>query len=996
MREPAANFSSQSSDLSSNLATLIALLQSAEIDWDGENIADLLWLASYVEVPDQSDPAPAAEADESQDAVRIEIDNSTPAPLPELSPELALYGQAPNQPQQKPREKSRSGIPFQTPTAPALRKTLALGRSLRPLMRKVESYTHVELDETATAEQTAAQQFCMTVVRPARDRWLELALVIEDSASSFLWRDTIRDFQQVLERQGAFRTVNTWYLQTTAAHEIRLFANRPKDGVMPRSRSPKELLESSGRRLIFFISDCVSPAWQQGTLQAQYLNLWAKHGPVVVVQMLPARLWRRTALGEGLRVPFSAQLPGAPNSQLMSPALVDWEDENTPGLKLPVITLEPAAINQWAKMLAGFGDATASGIWFEADWAERALGSLSLDSIADDSVADAIADDSVEASAEQLVSRFSKTASDMARELAALMALVPVDLSLVYLIQAKLLPDSTPLHVAEIFLSGLVHRVERSSEHNDIESAEVGGSFFATQRRYDFVPGVRDILIDTVETPAAEVVLNEISAYIGKRIGKSIYSFTALLRLKEDLSEAGEEFLEFATVTKQALRRLGGEYAALVDDIERPVAPGKGDWEPSRRIEFPPLETLNFNYGELVDTGDEPEVEHTLEEAFPPPLKSVSFQVATISLPQQSLEVFAFQTANIEQGRAGISRRLQWVVKKSRAQARRLVEPLADDLTLEMVAIPGGTFLMGSPESEPERSPDEGPQHEVSVPDFFMGRYPVTQAQWRFAANLPQVNRELKPAPSNFDGELLPVEQVSWYEAVEFCDRLSVHTDRAYRLPTEAEWEYACRAGTVTPFCFGDMILTEVANYNGRYAYADGPKGKYRGKTTSINEFDVANAFGLSDMHGNVWEWCQDHWHDNYEGAPTDGSAWLTDDEEARRVIRGGSWDLQSEALPLRAALQLYARQPRQRYRFSSELFSPQDLIALYPSCAFFLVPFCLSRVARSRTPSSARATRACPTVAILKTRCNRLNAYEYCHHANRRNAHPAADRTGS
>ncbi len=306
---------------------------------------------------------------------------------------------------------------------------------------------------------------------------------------------------------------------------------------------------------------------------------------------------------------------------------------------------------------------------------------------------------------------------------------------------------------------------------------------------------------------------------------------------------------------------------------------------------FPSLEVLNFTKGELVN--DENDAELALESdngvAFPPPLKAASFKVATISLPQQPLEVFEFQTAKIEQERAGILRRLQWVVKKSRAQARRLVEPLADDLTLEMVAIPGGTFLMGSPEGEPERSSSEGPQHEVAVPDFFMGRYPVTQSQWRFVANLPQVNRELEPDPSSFKGSRLPVEQVSWYDAVEFCDRLSVHTDRAYRLPTEAEWEYACRAGTVTPFYFGDMILTEVANYNGDYMYADGPKGKNRRKTTSVNEFDGANAFGLCDMHGNVWEWCQDHWHENYEGAPTDGSAWFTDDEDARRVRRGGS-----------------------------------------------------------------------------------------------------------
>jgi formylglycine-generating enzyme required for sulfatase activity len=887
MPEPAVTFLPQSSNQSSGLATLIACLKKAGVDWDGENIADLLWLASYVDAPAQPEDLEKTRAKaeaEVPEPVRVEIDDSEPAPLPAISPELALYGQAPNQPEQKPRDPSRSGIPFQTPTAPALRKTLALGRSLRPLMRKVDSYTRLELDENATAEQMAERQFCLTVVKPARDRWLELALVIEDSASSFLWRETIRDFQQVLERQGAFRTVTTWYLQTTAVDDIKLWASRPQGNEMPRSRSPKELLEASGRRLILLVSDCISPAWQRGVLRSQYLNLWAKHGPLVIVQMLPARLWRRTALSEGLKVALSARSPGVPNSQLVSPALADWEDKAKPGLKLPVITLEPASVSQWARMLAGFGEAQATGIWFEPDEGERGLAMTPAHTVASARAESA----DTEGVAEQLVSRFSKTATPMARELAALMALVPVNLSLIYLIQAKLLPDSTPLHVAEIFLSGLVQRVDEPDSEG--KETAVGGSFFVTERRYDFVPSVRDILIDTVETPAAEAVLNEISIYIGQRIGKSIYSFTALLRLKDELGEAGEEFLEFATVTKQALRRLGGEYAALVDDIERPEVPGPVPPDPRRRIVFPPLELLEFTKGELIDGEDDTarEPESNLDIAFPPPLKTASFQIATVSLPQQTLEVFEFETAKIERDRTGLLRRLQWVVKKSRAQARKFVELLADDLTLEMVAIPGGRFQMGSPKSELERSPAEG-QHGVTVPDFLMGRYPVTQAQWRFVANLPQVNRGLDPDPSAFKGSRLPVERVSWHDATEFCDRLSANTERIYRLPTEAEWEYACRAGTGSPFHFGNTLTTEVANCNGNDPYAAGPKGNYRGKTTPVDQFNIANTFGLAEMHGNVWEWCQDH-YGSYDQTPRDGNALLTYHKKARRIVRGGCW----------------------------------------------------------------------------------------------------------
>jgi len=226
-----------------------------------------------------------------------------------------------------------------------------------------------------------------------------------------------------------------------------------------------------------------------------------------------------------------------------------------------------------------------------------------------------------------------------------------------------------------------------------------------------------------------------------------------------------------------------------------------------------------------------------------------------------------------------------------------------DQTPLDLVYIPPGSFTMGSPEDELGRYSDEGPQHPVTIAKpFFMGKYPVTQAQWRAVAALPQVNRELKPDPSNFQGDNRPVEQVSWHDAVEFCQRLATATGRPYRLPTEAEWEYACRAGTTTPFHFGESITTDLANYRGQDweyegktypgAYGDGPYGEFREETTAVGQFEIANAFGLYDLHGNVLEWCQDWWHDSYEGAPEDGSAWLTpvEGEEERRVLRGGSW----------------------------------------------------------------------------------------------------------
>lgn len=215
-------------------------------------------------------------------------------------------------------------------------------------------------------------------------------------------------------------------------------------------------------------------------------------------------------------------------------------------------------------------------------------------------------------------------------------------------------------------------------------------------------------------------------------------------------------------------------------------------------------------------------------------------------------------------------------------QAEYFTEDLGNGITLDMVKIPGGTFLMGAAKNEAEASTDEYPQHKVTVQPFCIGKYPVTQAQYQaiMATN-----------PAKFKGKKRPVEQVSWDEAVEFCDRLSQKTGNSYRLPSEAEWEYACRAGTTTPFHFGATITSDLVNYDGNYPYANAPKGTHRKQTTDVGSFP-ANAFGLYDLHGNVWEWCADPWHDSYDRAPNDGSIWELDSDRENqfRLLRGGSW----------------------------------------------------------------------------------------------------------
>ncbi|MEH2413537.1 formylglycine-generating enzyme family protein [Nostoc sp.] len=266
--------------------------------------------------------------------------------------------------------------------------------------------------------------------------------------------------------------------------------------------------------------------------------------------------------------------------------------------------------------------------------------------------------------------------------------------------------------------------------------------------------------------------------------------------------------------------------------------------------------------------GQSPTPESTISVAEPkyiPPTKEAS---KALGLPLWTVE---FETVTVDE-------KGQVIKRDPNKQAKFFKEDLGNGITLDMVEILGGSFNMGSPPDENDQTKNEEPQHAVNVPAFFIGKFEVTQEQYQ---------QIMGSNPSDFKGAKRPVEHVSWNDAVDFCKKLSQKAGRKYRLPSEAEWEYACRAGTTTPFHFGETITTELANYNGYFTYASAPQGKYRQETTEVGSFPP-NAFGLYDMHANVWEWCQDTGHGSYEGAPSDGSAWI--DTDQNRMLRGGSW----------------------------------------------------------------------------------------------------------
>jgi eukaryotic-like serine/threonine-protein kinase len=305
------------------------------------------------------------------------------------------------------------------------------------------------------------------------------------------------------------------------------------------------------------------------------------------------------------------------------------------------------------------------------------------------------------------------------------------------------------------------------------------------------------------------------------------------------------------------------------------------------------LRAITVRYLSVIKT---PTVKVNPASAQQPSTALPSFIIAS-QVVKHGQEIFTFETAKLERvlvqkveivkkpGWLGLGEKeerqtktvQEWQPKKFKAQAERFTENLKNGVNLEMVYVPEGSFTMGS-----EKNDYEKPRHVVMVPSFHMGKFQVTQEQYL---------QIMGTNPAKWQDAKLPVEQVSWDDAQVFCQKLSAKTGKKYRLPSEAEWEYACRAKTDTPFYFGETISTDVANYDGNQVYKSGVKGVYRKKTTPVGSFP-ANGFGLHDMHGNVWEWCEDNWHENYQGAPTDGSAWNNnnDDSQGTRLLRGGSW----------------------------------------------------------------------------------------------------------
>ncbi|NEO98251.1 MAG: formylglycine-generating enzyme family protein [Symploca sp. SIO2E9] len=734
-------------------------------------------------------------------------------------------------------------FPIKVPDTGILGNTLELGRTAKPLKQKINSRIAQELDILETVRQSAELSLpgfpvYFPVLSPKKVRWLDAVILIEKSESMLLWQPLLAEVQDFLENLGAFRDIKSYQISWDEIQD-KLHIHPLQ---FPNQKiAPQCLIDASGRRLILIISDCISSAWYRGKY-TQTLRQWGTKGFITLLNPFPESLWERTALGYGVKIRLGNQNQGLVSQQWQAIPFSSWEEHKInqqTSVKLPILSLERESMGAWVNVITGKGKSLCAGAW------------LTTNSLAEVNNQEEAAEN---LSPWQQINQFYATSSQFAWQLIQLLSAIPVTLSTIRLVQQTLIPDSKQVNVAEVVMSDLLTPEAPLKDYQHPQ-----------QIQFQFKPGIREAFQERLGgQDFVLTVISKLTEKLAERFGYSIREFEAIILTNPLKLTSHEDFnllQVFATITVSTLRQYGGKYADYAQQLEQSY---------SRLSIYPNKETI-----------------------FSVTVATLTV-VPTTSVPNTSdtLQLFEDETVFVNR-RGKIIRReplKAYYYDESLSANHQQPPASAECEPIRMIAIPEGEFWMGSSKKKKERYNDESPQHKVKVPSFFMSQTSITEAQWRFVANLPQQQRKLNPNPSS-DGDNHPVSYVSWYDAIEFCARLSSYSRRDYRLPSEAEWEYACRAiqnenSTINnvsypSFHFGETLTTELANYGGS-TYQQEPEGEYRGETTPVRSFKP-NAFGLYDMHGNVWEWCLDPWHDNYKGAPTDGSVWDEQNENDNR-----------------------------------------------------------------------------------------------------------------
>jgi formylglycine-generating enzyme required for sulfatase activity len=600
--------------------------------------------------------------------------------------------------------------------------------------------------------------------------------------------------------------------------------------------------------VVFLFSDCTAQRWYRADCLEE-LSQWARRAHLVVVNPLPQRFWTRTALEAAERINLIISQVASPNVafRVSYPARPTADHALDRTLPLPVLAPDPRHLYAWTRFVA-LRRRTFPGRLFagtRSHSTRRAGDQRRLDF-------------------RERLAMFKRQASPEAVELARLVAASPViNLPIVRFLRGHLLPrirsGADPHDCswdAEVMLSPLLRVAPRV---HAVRPDDVLYCFHDED--------LRASLLGELPRSRIEEVLEAIGFYVEHESlpleAGRFHGFVAMLRNPEQA--IGDEFYHVHEVVQVAartiFRRLGGKYADLL----------KPQGQPRFLTE---LNTALRKAETARDGGDLAAALRVIDEA----------REAAAGENWRDARALLDETLRFYRGLLQVPE----LVRSAQAGRQPFVEP-----TTRMVLTPiaAGAFLMGSPDTEPERFPDEGPRHRVTLShDFWMGIHPVTQEQYRAI---------MGTNPSQSKGKKRPVENVSWHDAVAFCDKLTeaaraagvVPEGYVFRLPTEAEWEYCCRAGTETSTAFGDSLSSKQANFDGNVPYGNAEQGPYLQRTTDVGSYPP-NAWGLFDMHGNVWEWCLDA----AEGALVKTDTYVDGvvDPLCRvgrfRVYRGGSW----------------------------------------------------------------------------------------------------------
>jgi TIR domain/Caspase domain/SIR2-like domain len=515
---------------------LIEVLNTVGLEISHEQLADALWLALHIPRGQSSAGLvhPPPQTTVLVDAVQENAAPVSHSAAPQERPEQTSTAPKPGElfvPKPGFSRLDQERIPAVTvrvPTVEALPHKNGINRALRPLKRRYPSFRTRVLDVSATVEQNANGGPAIPILRPAQERWMEIALVLDESASMRVWRQTVRELALLLHHHGSFRDVRTWYVNLDGGN-VRLYSEAGLPNSPRRLRHPNELIDPLSRRLILVVSDCVAQGWRNHFM-FRAIREWGRRGPVALVQVLPERLWTATALTAYPKM-LRSYAAGVPNRSLRVQRSCYDEPLGVSDVPLPIINLEAWSVAPWAKLVANVGEATAEGIVLTQDDSEQA-------------VADRENIRTQQAgwrslSAEEKVRKFRAAASPAAFELAGYLSAAPLFLPVMRLVQKAMMSVVRGADLAEIFLGGLVQQVTLPDQVGHVD-----------QVSYEFYDGVRELLRASVKKTDQFEVLREISRLIERQTGSTI-DFQALRadpsgKNQHIVDPVGQKFAEIA------------------------------------------------------------------------------------------------------------------------------------------------------------------------------------------------------------------------------------------------------------------------------------------------------------------------------------------------------------------------------------------------------------------------------------------------------------------